>query len=499
MCITVVKIILLHLQQYYASILIYKKQVQILMRINSLKKIITITLLACFTIMSYAPCYSISTNSNTKVKKTSIRKSHKQRAKSEQFKYEYINYDWWKNFDDEVLVDYIDKAIKNNYDLKMATIAVDEYYQVVRMQFSKELPNVAAAFSPALVKMPGSTKGEWTFATPAIAQYELDLFLKNRDKTKAREKEYEQSLQNERAAYISIASAVGTTYLNIVKLDKMIELQEKIVQDRETIYNLMLARNKEGLTSTSDTVKANKSYIAGQTSLTEYKKQRSVLLNQLCVLIGENPNNADKLVITPYDDINFSGVIPTEISSEIIEQRPDYIKAEKMVEKAGIDVRLAKKEFLPSFNITGLALLFSGNFGSMWTTKNGLMALAGAVNWPLFTGGSRFSNLKLKKDTYERVLNNYYQTNLNSIKEINDALVAINLDGQKLSDTERQSALEVQDFELNTARYEQGTISKLDLVQLRENVLSTDKLVANQKIDCFIDYIGLYKAVGSKL
>lgn len=138
-------------------------------------------------------------------------------------------------------------------------------------------------------------------------------------------------MQDERAAYISIASAVGTTYLNIIKLDKMIELQEEIVKDRKTIYNLMLARNKEGLTSTADTVKANKAYIAGNTDLTEYKKQRTKLLNQLCVLIGENPNNADKITRTSFEQLSYSGVIPTEISSDVITNRPDYLKAEKML------------------------------------------------------------------------------------------------------------------------------------------------------------------------
>lgn len=109
----------------------------------------------------------------------------------------------------------------------------------------------------------------------------------------------------------------------------MIALQENIVKDRKDIYNLMLARNKEGLTSTADTVKANKSYIAGTTALTEYKKQRTKLLNQLSVLIGENPNNAEKLQRIAFDKVNFTGVIPSEISSEVIAQRPDYLKAEK--------------------------------------------------------------------------------------------------------------------------------------------------------------------------
>ena len=38
----------------------------------------------------------------------------------------------------------------------------------------------------------------------------------------------------------------------------MIELQEQIVADRKLIYELTLLRNREGLSSTSDTVKENK-------------------------------------------------------------------------------------------------------------------------------------------------------------------------------------------------------------------------------------------------
>ena len=426
-------------------------------------------------------------------------KNHRMRQKSDQFKYEYINYEWWNNFNDPILTGYIDRAIKNNYSLKMATIAVDEYYQAIKIQFANELPQAGTAFSPAYVKNPMFTEADWSYSMPAIVNYEADIFLKNHDKTKSVKKDYEGSLQDERAAYIGIASAVGSVYLNIVKLDKMIELQEKIVQDRKVIYDLFLLRNQEGLTSTADTVKANKSYIAGQTTLTEYKKQRNILLNQLCVLIGENPNKADTISRIAYDDLNFGGIIPQEIESEIISQRPDYIKAEKMIEKAGIDVRVAKKEFLPSINLTGVALFLSGDIGSLWTTKNALAALAGAATLPIFTGGKRIANLKLKKDEYERVLNNYYQTNLTAIQEVNDALTTIKHDDQKYQDTKTQSQLERKNYGYNEASYNEGVLSKLDLIQLRENVLSTDKLVADQKINCLIDYIGLYKAVGSQL
>ncbi len=467
------------------------------------KKIITL-LLASFIISNLTPlaCLAINsktTNNATETKKISISKSHKQREKSDEFKYEYINYNWWSNFNDNILTGYIDKAIQNNYSLKMATIAVDEYYQAIKIQFANELPTAGVGFGTGFGKLPFTSDSSWGFSTPAIASYELDLFGKNHNKTDMSKKDYEGSLQDERAAYISIASAVGTTYLNIIKLDRMIELQEQIVQDRKVIYDLMLARNKEGLTSTADTVKANKSYIAGNSDLTQYKKDRTKLLNQLAVLIGENPNNAENLQRASYSSLNFSGVIPSEISSDVVMHRPDYIKAEKMVEKSGIDVKVARKEFLPTLNIGAIAFFLANDFGSLWTTKNALAMLGGGLNLPIFTGGRRIANLKLKKDTYERVLNSYYQTNLTAIQEINNALVSIRLDEEKYADTQKQAVLEREDFGYSTNKYNQGTISKLDLVQVKENVLFTDKMVVNDKINCLVNYIELYKATGTQL
>ncbi len=473
-------------------------QVNIFRRKKKLKKILAAIVLTSLTGMTFMPALAVQEVNNNVPKqyKSMVKKSKKV---SDDYKYAYVNMDFWSQFNDEILNGYIDKAVKNNYDLKMASLNVKEYYENVKLQFSNELPKLTAGYSPNYVKMPGSSDADWIFATPAIASYEADIFLKNRDKTKSVKKLYEASQFDERAAYISVASAVGTTYLNIVRLDKIVDLQQEIVELRKEIYDLMLKRNREGITSTADTIKANKALVAGETDLIEYQKQRDFLLHQLAVLIGESPANAEELTRTSYDKIAFSGNIPSEISSDVIVQRPDYLKAEKMVEKAGIDVRVAKKEFLPSFNIMGLALFNASNIGSSWTTKNMLASIGAAGMLPLFTGGSLTANLRLKKTEYERVLQNYYKTNLTAIQEVNDALVSVKKDTEKMERTRKQADLEKTDFMYNRDKFNQGVISKLDLIQFKENLLSIDKLVAQQNIECMVDYIGLYKAAGSKL
>ena len=467
-----------------------------------MKKILTITLLMSLLSMNIMPVFAKSKDTDSaktpKQFKSMINKS-KHQKESDDYKYAYININWWDNFNDTNLSSYIDKAIKNNYDLKMATLAVEEYYQNTKIQFANQLPTIGAGFAPNYTKMPSASSWDWGFATPAYVNYEVDIFLKNRDKTKSSKKLYEASQLDERAAYISVASAVGTTYLNIVRLNKIIELQKQIVDIRQDIYDLMLVSNREGLVSTADTVRANKNLVAGQTDLIELQKQQKQLLHSFAVLIGESPENVSELKFTPYDQISFTGNIPAEISTDIIVQRPDFLRAEKMVEKAGIDVRVARKEFLPSINLTGIALFNAADIGSAWSTGGMLGSLAAGAMLPIFTGGRRLANLRLQKTTYERILQDYYKTNLTAIQEINDALVAVKKDKEKMAETIKQAELEREDFNYNQKRYDQGTISRLDLIQVQENLLSIDKLVAQQNIECMVDYIGLYKSVGSKL
>ncbi len=463
----------------------------------NIKQTISIIILGGILFSNIPTCYAVTETSQND--KKFEHKTKKSRYFDDSYKFEYINMDWWKSFNDDLLEDYIIKAVQHNHDLKMASIAVDEYYQYTKIQFASELPSITTGFSPALMKGMNATDWKWSFLTPGIVNYEADIFLKNHDKTKSTKKTYEASIEDERAAYIAVAAAVGTTYFNIVKLDEMIKYQEEIVNLRGVIFDLTKLCNEAGTSSMSDTVKANKSYVYGKTELPELKKNRSKLLHQLAVLTGENPNNAEDLARKSLEEISLPNKIPNEISSEIITNRPDYIKSEKMIEKAGIDIRVAKKEFLPSINLTGLIAFNASDISRMFNTEAALAAIAAGAILPVFTGGKRLANLRLKRSNYDKMLENYLKTNQIAFQEINDSLVTFKQDSEKLSQNEEHEKLEEQDFYYTKTRYSEGIISKKDLYEMQENLLSVKKLVASNKSDCYIDSIGIYKSVAAKI
>ena len=466
-----------------------------------MKKLLALAIISSLIISYTMPAMAIEDTTTATVEKTNLKKVKKEKKKEKKFtptqnKFDYINMNWWGNFDDDILNGYIIKAIENNKDLKMASLTIDEYYQSVKAQRAGELPSVYTGFLPAYGKL--EKKESWNFMLPLIASYEVDLWGKNHNKTDSVKKVWEASILDEQAAYISIASAVGSTYINVVKLDAMIDLQEDIVKLRKEIYEIMDISNKEGLVSTSDLVKANKSYTLGVSDLTDLKKNRTKLLHQLAVLIGDSPNNIENYARCDYKTLGFKGVIPKTVNSEIILTRPDYLKAEKMLEKAGIDVKIARKEMFPTIILGGGVLFSNSSFKRLFDSAGMLWGLGGGLIQPAFLGGKLKANLKSKKIAYEKAVKNYEKVNLTSMQEVNDSLVSIKMDEERLEKQRKIYKLEISDFNISKNKYNEGVISKLDLDQMQENLLSVNKMLYATEFDCMVDYISYYKAVAAK-
>ena len=85
------------------------------------------------------------------------------------------------------------------------------------------------------------------------------------------------------------------------------------------------------------------------------------------------------------------------------------------------------------------------------------------------------------------------------MQEVNDTLVSVNMDRDKLAKQKEIQALEQEDFKLTQLKYNEGIIAKLDLDQQKENLLSVQKMVYVTDFGCMVDYINFYNAVAAKI
>ena len=251
-----------------------------------------------------------------------------------------LNVEFFTRFNDNYLFQYVNEAIDNNHNAKQATIRVEEYRQSVKSQFANELPSFSVAANYLGIHSPkfnpNLSVSKNAFVLPFIVNYEADFLLKNRDKTKSAKKSYEMSKFDEQSVYLALLTDVATVYTNILEYDKLIEEQEKIVDNYNQILNDANKKLARGVINTTELNNSTSKLEDANITLENLLKQREILLMQFAVLIGRGVNvktiNSD-IPRGNIDNFEYNAVIPGEIESDVIFSRPDVKRAEAGLEQ----------------------------------------------------------------------------------------------------------------------------------------------------------------------
>jgi len=411
-----------------------------------------------------------------------------------------LNLNFFSEFNDKCLENYINQALNNNHDLKTATLRVDEYRTKIKYSFANELPAAGVYANYLGIKVPQLDNFELqknAFILPFMANYEADLFLKNHDKTGSVKKSYEAEKYKEKAVYIALLSDVASSYTNILRYDKLIAAQEKSVDFAEQIMDRNQRKYEWGVINSAELNSSIQKFEDCKNNLANMEKERAALICNFAVLCGINPN--EPIARGKLDDFEYSGNIPAELTSDVIFARPDVMQAEKNLEKAKIDVRIARKEFLPRFNITGVWAFNTIAPGTFFSWESSLAMILAGASQDIFTGGRKIANLKIQKTRYEELFEQYRQTDLNAVKEVNTTLCLIKQDTKIDNNTINKFNLEVKKFSDAQQKYNRGVISYPDYLQNAQNYLLVQEENANTKSQRIADYITLYKVSGANL
>lgn len=413
-----------------------------------------------------------------------------------------LNPEFFSKFNDVYLYNYINEAILNNHSAKQASARVEQYRQQVKSNFGKELPTLSIGANYLGVKIP--TLDDFrlkksAFVLPFIANYEADFLLKNHDKTKSAKKLYEIAEQNEKIAYLSLLSDVATAYLNVLQYDELIKIQEELIINANNILENDKRKFGRGVINSTTLNNSQKDFEIAKNNLEELIKNREISLMQLAILIGISSECTENIQRGSFEDFEYKFKIPDEIKSDVIFSRPDVIMAEKQLEKAKIDVRVARKEFLPTFNITGIWIFNTLADGKFFSWNSSLASLMAGAMQDIFAGGKKMANFKFQKAKYEELFENYRQTDLEAVKEVNTSLCIIKHDTNIDNNTQNQLVFETQNYQNAQKMLNQGVISNNDFYNLKRKYLVEKFEKTQTKTQRLIDYFTLYKAVGGKL
>ncbi len=416
----------------------------------------------------------------------------------------YMNLTWWSKYNDPILDNYMTLLYKNNQDLKIATIKAKQSQQIMKQAFANQLPQLYfngymqrdltasdQRFGDVLI----SDYNQAHYFLPLTMSYEVDIWGENYLKTKSLKKQIEMTKQDERASYITISSNFASNYYTLIGLDKLIKNQENLVKLEEEIVKLEEQKYKSGLCPLSEVLSEKQTLTQLSERLNSLKERQDVTLNQLIAFIGDR-------YLTTFDRSEYDTVqvinTPSELSTEIISERPDIKKAELYIEKTGIDVQVAKRDFLPKFRIYGQVGFNAFDWCRMFAPHTFLSNIGIAPSLDLFTGGFKKAKLKYNKLEYEKALQIYDKAIITSIQELNDALMSVKTTDANYQKSTERYELEQEKLALANHKYQIGGASKLDNLKDQQYVILSEESKVINNINRVISTINLYKAIGGQ-
>lgn len=417
---------------------------------------------------------------------------------------EYLNLDWWRKFNDDYLTDNLITVYKNNYDLKNAELKIKENEKLVKMQFASELPFLGFSgdinrdlrtsmqqFGPAM-QIPSYS--QYNYYLPFTMGYEVDIWGSNRLKTKSVKEQLEIVKQAQRATYISLTSDFSADYFNLIKADKLLQIQDELVSIQEKIVSLTSEKYKAGLCSVNELL-AEESFL---TSLKEernkHKLTKDILEESMKVYLSFGSD--DKIARNDYQNVTLLTNIPDGYNSTIIENRPDFKQEEANIRKIGFDVKVAKREFLPKFTIVGQFGLNAYKLGNLLNSPSQFLNLGVMPSMDIFSGGRKMAFFKFKKFQYEEALNDYQKTILEAIKEVNSGLLEYKTAMRNYEESSSRLKTQTKIFELAKDKNNIGASGNIELLYAQEAYLISEKEEVSNKINSIISTISLYKAAG---
>lgn len=415
---------------------------------------------------------------------------------------DYMNMDWWKNYNDEVLINHFQTLYENNHDLRIAALKTKQAEENIRLAGANQLPQLGFDGSVSRVfRGPRTQFGSVVIPKyiqneiflPLNASYEIDIWGQNYLNHKSAKKQAEIAKQQERAAYIYITSSFAADYYNLIKMDelernllKIIDLQKNIVSMTEKKYN-------SGLASINEVLDEKQILVNFEKDLNKLKENKKILNDEAVVLLGLNTDKAIEL--SDYQSIS-SPQTPETLSTTIIQFRPDLISSEDYVKKSGIDVRVARRDFLPKFILYGNLGFNAYKWNRMFAGETFLANAGIAPRWDIFTGGIKMARYRINKYEYKKAVESYEKTVLTSIQEVNDALAEAKTTKANLIKSDEDYSIEKEKHILAEKQFSIGDSSMLDEMKSEVNLYVTKQRNIAAKIDNVISSISLYNAVG---
>ncbi len=402
--------------------------------------------------------------------------------------------EWQQFFADARLRALIQIALRNNRDLRVAVLNIEQARAQYQIQRSYEVPTVTlGATGLAEPKSEGSGTSTYYTAGLSVVGYELDLFGRVRSLSDVALEQFFATEEARKAAQISLIAAVANLYYTVLADDEQLEVTRKTLVTREESYRLQKLRHDNGASSAYDFAQAVTLVEGARAALALLQRQRAQDYNALVLLLGQAPGAALPGGL-PLEQQGLLAEIPAGLPSELLERRPDIQRAERQLKAANANIGAARAAFYPRITLTGSAGFASDDLTGLFSNR--AWQFAPRITLPIFDGGLNQANLEVSQVNRDIAVAVYERSIQTAFREVADALAGRATLGEQLRALRAQAQAEERRFQLADLRYRNGASSYLDVLDAQRALFQSQQLVVIAQASLVQNLVNLYKSLG---
>jgi outer membrane protein, multidrug efflux system len=409
----------------------------------------------------------------------------------------YADLPWWQVFQDPQLQELIRTALKQNYDMQIATERINAARAEVVITRSSLFPQVSGN---------GDFSGgkEYNFQTrynfltlTADAAFQLDFFGKLRRATEAARAQLLATEDAKQTVALTLVSDLASDYFNLLQLDLQLQIARDTVTTQQDSVKLTNLRLAHGVATKLDVLQAQQTLDTANAQVPDFERQIAQEEDAISILLGDYPHPITRG--RPLVEQVLPPEVPPGLPSSLIERRPDIREAEQNLVAANAEIGVAKAEFFPQVSLTGSgggAFGRSTAFTDLMSSQLGIWSYGANVSQPIFTGGALRGNLRLAKSQDQQALLAYRQTIQRAFGDVSDALIGY----QKLHEVRARDQDTVADLQesvrLSNLRYTGGTTAYLEVLDGQRALFAAELELAQARGAEYQSLVQLYRALG---
>ncbi len=374
------------------------------------------------------------------------------------------------------LQECVNLALKNNYDRQSVALNESSSQEAYNQSKMERLPNLTATVGETFAHRSG-TGSDWSgnySLNTGVTLYKGGLIHQTIEKNK---------LSVEQAAYQTtkydndLTIQVLQAFLTVLGNEELLRYQNAILKASEEQVKQGKARSKAGEILESDYLLLKAQYANDQSNILETTISRNNSLNTLKKLMSLDLSKPIEIIYPDESVLESMGIMPTEseMISRSIKTLPDVRISEYKVEIAKTGVLISRAAFAPTLSLD--ASLGSSHtngyktYGSQLSDRfNQQIGLTLSI--PIFNWGATKSKEAQSRVALQQAELELKKTELDLQKTLTEEYRSVVLaESQYKSSTILQQA-HLASFEAYRKKFEQGSITAVELLQQQNNYTS---------------------------